>query len=140
MLMEITETPLLPVGQYPATVKSIELDKGDYGEQLKWTFTVLAPAKFAGALLSAWSSTSTSNKGKTCRWAAACTGSPVVVGDQLDTADLIGQRVDLIVIEKPGKDGVFNKVEDLKIHVKKVRPAAPAVEEVSDAVEAFLSE
>jgi len=141
MLMQITESKIIPPGSYVASVKSIAPDRGDYGEQLAWVFTLLSPAALAGAEVKAWSSTSTSTKGKAAIWAGACLGRPLTSADELDTDDLTGKRVLVNIVEKVSDDGtVFSKVDGLRLYKPKTRPAPVVEVEDPDNPDPFVAE
>jgi hypothetical protein len=62
----------LPTGEYRVELTAIELSSGQYGEQLKWTFSV--PDK--GRNLVAYSTFSPSLASKCMRWAGALLDAP----------------------------------------------------------------
>ena len=80
-------TDPLPTGEYRVELTAIELEDGNYGEQLKWTFSVLD----AGRNLVAYSSLSPRLGSKCMRWASALMGRAIQLGEQVDFESLVGK-------------------------------------------------
>jgi hypothetical protein len=100
----------LPTGEYRVELTAIELSSGQYGEQLKWTFSV--PDK--GRNLVAYSSLSASLASKCMRWAGALLNRPVQAGEQVDFEALVGKTAVAVVLRKRKEDGSeYNAVDDL---------------------------
>ena len=100
----------LPTGEYRVELTAIELSNGQYGEQLKWTFSV--PDK--GRNLVAYSSYSASLASKCMRWAGALLGRPIQAGEQVDFEALVGKTAVAVVVKKRKDDGTeYNAVDDL---------------------------
>jgi hypothetical protein len=103
-------TDPLPTGEYRVELTAIELEDGNYGEQLKWTFSVLD----AGRSLVAYSSLSASLASKCMRWAGALLNRPVQAGEQVDFEALVGKTAVAVVLRKRKEDGTeYNAVDDL---------------------------
>ena len=103
-------TEPLPTGEYRVELTAIELAKGQYGEQLRWSFSVLEK----GRTLVAYSSLSPSLASKCMRWASALLGRPLQAGEQVDFEALIGKRAVATVVRKRKEDGTeYNAIEDL---------------------------
>jgi hypothetical protein len=103
-------TEPLPTGEYRVELTAIELSNGQYGEQLKWTFSVLEK----GRNLVAYSSLSPSLASKCMRWAGALLGRPIQAGEQVDFEALVGKTAVAVVVKQRKDDGrEFNKVDDL---------------------------
>jgi hypothetical protein len=103
-------TEPLPTGEYKVELTAIELEDGNYGEQLKWTFSV--PDK--GRNLVAYSSLSASLASKCMRWAGALLGRPIQPKEQVDFEALVGKTAIAVVVKQRKDDGrEFNKVDDL---------------------------
>ena len=99
-----------PTGEYRVELTAIELSNGQYGEQLRWTFSVLEK----GRHLVAYSSLSPSLASKCMRWAAALLGRPIQAGEQVDFDALIGKTAIATVVRKRKDDGSeYNAIEDL---------------------------
>jgi hypothetical protein len=100
----------LPTGEYRVELTAIELSSGQYGEQLKWTFSV--PDK--GRNLVAYSTLSASLASKCMRWAGALLGRPIQPKEQVDFEALVGKTAIAVVVKQRKDDGrEFNKVDDL---------------------------
>jgi hypothetical protein len=103
-------TEPLPTGEYRVELTAIELEDGNYGEQLKWTFRV--PDK--GRNLVAYSSLSASLASKCMRWAGALLGRPIQPSEQVDFEALVGKTAIAVVVKQRKENGQeFNKVDDL---------------------------
>ena len=115
MILPRTTYDALEPGEYVATVQRIEEQDGQYGLQLKWTFSLDAPgADYDGRHVLAWCSPSFTAKAKLGRWARALLGSQVDDIDELDTQLLIGQPCRLVLSSGVGTDGTErNKVTEV---------------------------
>ena len=100
----------IPTGEYRVELTAIELSTGQYGDQLKWTFSVLDK----GRNLVAYSSFSASLASKCMRWAGALLGRPIQPSEQVDFEALVGKTATAVVVKQRKDDGrEFNKVDDL---------------------------
>ena len=100
----------LPTGDYRVELTAIELEDGNYGEQLKWTFSVLDK----GRSLVAYSSLSASLASKCMRWAGALLGRPIRAGEQVDFEALVGKTALAVVVRKRKDDGrEINAIDEL---------------------------
>ena len=119
MKIDTTEIVVLPTGEYVAEVEEIEEVEGNYGPQLKWTFRVLNSKDHKDCTVLGWTSTSPSTKGRLVNWVSACYGRRIRGGETIDTHDLIGKRVSLVLtVEENGDGAEFNKIQSLKPHKK----------------------
>jgi len=103
---------VLPTGDYPAEIESIELTDGQFGQQLKFTFSLIGkPQSLWG-----WASASFTTKSKLYAWTrAAFGGRPIPPNYTLDTDDLIGKPVVLTVVVSTKDDGAeYNKIENVR--------------------------
>lgn len=125
--MKITtvENVVIPTGEYLARVLELEHEQGNFGPQFKWRFEVRKPDEYTGKELVGWTSTSPSLKGKFVKWAMACFGRAFEAGESIDTDELVGSKVTLVVTVKESDDGgEYNKVESIKACKKVSKPAA----------------
>lgn len=120
-VIEWKETTGLEPGYYPAQVKTMEDASGDFGPQIKFTFSILDPdnrprTKESGDLLEQWGwcSQKWGPKTKLLEWAkvllkAKCPG----INEPIDTDLLLGKRCDLEIVEKDGPNGTVSRVGKL---------------------------
>lgn len=127
MILPRTTYDALEPGEYVATVQRIEEQDGQYGLQLKWTFSLDAPgADYDGRHVLAWCSPSFTAKAKLGRWARALLGSQVDDIDELDTQLLIGQPCRLVLSSGLGTDGTErNKVTEVLAPRRAPAPFVP---------------
>ena len=127
MILPRTTYDALEPGEYVATVQRIEEQDGQYGLQLKWTFSLDAPgADYDGRHVLAWCSPSFTAKAKLGRWARALLGSQVDDIDELDTQLLIGQPCRLVLSSGVGTDGTErNKVTEVLAPRRAAAPFVP---------------
>jgi len=115
--IEQTVYEVLPTGDYPASIGRIELEDGQYGQQLKFSFDLLVE-EYADRTLLGWASAKFSTKSKLYGWTrAALGGQPIDPAYVLDTDDLIGKKVLLTVLVKQKDDGSgieFNKIDSVR--------------------------
>lgn len=112
----------VPMGKYPATVAAFEMVEDKFnegGQRIRWSFDLGEVETLEGEVkpveLTAWTSTKVSNSksyGPSNLWRLA-EAAGLDPSQGVDTDDLIGRKVVLIVIEEPRKDGagIFSKVE-----------------------------
>ena len=114
MIIEQTQYELLPVGEYPAVIVEATPDEGQFGPQIKFVFNV-AGGQYDGCVLSAWTSQKFSSKSKLYQWTRAAFGRDIPKTYNLDTDELLGRHVNLVVTIQQKDDGTeFNKVETLR--------------------------
>lgn len=103
---------LIPVGEYPAEIIQVDLETGQYGQQLKFSFSLDGKNQ----TLWGWASASFTTKSKLYAWTrAAFGGRPVPPNYNLDTDHLIGRKVLLTVIIARKDDGQeYNKISDVR--------------------------
>ena len=95
----------LKMGEYDAEVLDIETEDGQFGEQLKFAFSLDNEDK----TLHGWCSFKYSDKTKLYAWTKAILGS---APDEFSSAALIGKRCVLAVVQKVKDDGAtFNRIE-----------------------------
>lgn len=110
-----TTYDVLKKGVYPARVKSVDEDDGQFGPQFKWIFTITA-GRSKGTTIFGWSSQVLSPKSKLRAWAEAILPNENfdAPGFVLDTDDLVEGDCQLVLGVTAGNDGVDrNKVESL---------------------------
>lgn len=102
----------IPTGDYPAEIEAVELTDGQFGQQLKFTFTLDGKNQS----LWGWASASFTTKSKLYAWTrAAFGGKPIPPNYNLDTDHLIGKKVLLTVVVARKDDGSeFNKIQDVR--------------------------
>ena len=102
----------IPTGDYPAEIEAVELTDGQFGQQLKFTFTLDGKNQS----LWGWASASFTTKSKLYTWTrAAFGGKPIPPNYNLDTDHLIGKKVLLTVVTARKDDGSeFNKITDVR--------------------------
>ena len=103
---------VIPTGDYPATIEAIELTDGQFGQQLKFSFSLDGKNQ----TLWGWASASFTPKSKLYSWTrAAMGGRPIPLNYNLDTDHLIGKQVLLTVVISRKEDGAeFNKISDVR--------------------------
>ncbi|BCW96982.1 MAG: hypothetical protein WHS44_05565 [Fimbriimonadales bacterium] len=105
-----SESSPIPTGEYRVELTGIELVDGQFGRQLRWTFSVLE----MGKTLSAYSTVSSSLNAKCMRWASALLGRSIKAGESVNFDALVGQTATATVVRKRKEDGSeFNAIEDL---------------------------
>lgn len=119
----------LPTGDYSAEISRVELEEGQFGQQLKFSFDLLGEKE--GRTLLGWASCRFSPKSKLYGWTrAAFGGGPIDRGYNLNTDDLIGRKVTLTVLASSRDDGTeFNKIDAVKTY-RNGQAAAAAVPSV----------
>lgn len=101
---------LLETGEYPAEITEIALENGQFGEQLKFTFEL-----DNGRSMWGWASAKFSTKSKLYAWTRAILNRDIPPSYMLDTDDLLGKRVKVIITQEEREDGrEFNKITRLK--------------------------
>lgn len=116
------EYEVLPTADYLAQVVNEDEETGFYGQQLKLTFEIVAPKKYAGKQRVAWCALkliSGSKKSKLLSWAEAIYNRPIMDGEEVDTESLIGRQVVITLVSEARDDGTaYNKVTALKPYNK----------------------
>jgi len=116
--MTLRET--LEAGQYPAHVTAIEMEAGQYGEQFRWTFTLMGSDERE---LGAWSSATFSPSSKFCAWATVLLGH---TPKNLDTDELLNKPCVLDVTKHVSDKGAeYNKVRALLPAQEGMQPRPP---------------
>lgn len=113
MILVVTKPELLEADVYPVRLDAVEPTQGQFGEQLRWRFTV-TEGKHKGATLTAWSNLSAAVNSKTLRWAAMLAGKQFAAGDALHLDQLVGRQARAVVEVRTASDGrQYNRVSDL---------------------------
>ena len=114
--IEQTQYVLLPVGEYPAQITTVEPDDGQFGPQVKFTFTIL-DGDYKDQTLLGWASAKFNNKTKLYDWTRAVFDRPIPYDYNFRSDDLVGQKVSLTVIVKRKDDGTeFNRIEAVRTY------------------------
>ncbi len=105
---------VVPTGDYPAEIDQIDLEQGQFGEQLKFTFRLLN--REDGKTMWGWASASFTPKSKLYAWTRAAMGGQTIPPSyNLNTDHLIGKRVLLTVVISRKDDGAeYNKIQDVR--------------------------
>lgn len=97
-------------GRYPAVLIAIEQQHMAYGDALKWIFSIKGHDREQWG----WSGTKISPTTKPGQWASACLGRPLSVGESVNSANLIGAEVVLVISRYLDDDGTErNKIMDV---------------------------
>lgn len=115
MKIKRTEFVVLDPDTYDAVVSDVEVEEGEFGQQLKWKLA-LTDADGHPRELWAWCSPKLSRKSKLYGWASAILfGGRGVPDDyeEFDTASVVGRPCRVTVALKSGDRGDYNKVETL---------------------------
>jgi hypothetical protein len=111
--MKLRVAPLLAMfkeGIYPAVVEKLEVDRGNYGEYLRWTFAVghqRGIVSFTGL-----TSTTFNMRSKLFKWASAVLGRTFEDHEELDTDTLLIKACRVyLVIKELDEGGSLNQVE-----------------------------
>jgi hypothetical protein len=126
--IELRHIDVIPAGEYPAKITNIEKDDGRFGEQLKFTFNLQPGDNGERRELIGWTSYVFSTRSKLYKWvrAALFDGGQIPRGYVLDTDDLLGKPVILVVTKKLSEEGdEFNKVDDVLPYRQQEPPPEP---------------
>lgn len=116
-----TTYEIIPTGDYPAMIESIDDSDGMFGPQACWTFAIDG-GEHQGSKVKAWTSAKFSPKSRLYQWTqAAFGGADIPPTYDFNSDDLVGRKVtiSLVVKVKPEDGTEFSKVET----VRKWRPA-----------------
>ena len=112
--IEQTQHVLLPVGEYSAQITEVEPDDGQFGPQVKFTFTIL-DEDYRDLTLLGWTSAKFNNKTKLYEWTREAFGNPIPKDYNFRSDDLVGRDVSLTVIVRRKDDGSeFNRIEAVR--------------------------
>jgi hypothetical protein len=101
---------IIPEGTYPAIIQSLEQVEGQFGTQVKFTFSVLDLDEEVN--LTGWCSINYSEKSKLFAWTKGALGDGFDPQADFEAAPLIGRRVLINVSQRMSATGtVFNKIE-----------------------------
>jgi hypothetical protein len=123
----------IPTGKYPAKVMEIEQVEGQFGPQLKFKFEIPNVEGEKRELIS-WASMKFSPQSKLYAWtqAAVFSGGSVPREYTFNSDDMVGRKVNLVVIEKEGKNGnAFSQIENV-LPFSKPAPTPPPPDEGED--------
>lgn len=109
-----TNVELLPIGKYVARIDNIVLQpEGIYGPQLLWRFVIQGDHE--GTVVPGWTEPTYSPKSKLYHWDRAAKGGIQIPRDQEFSSDeIVGNIVVVFVTQQSGKNGIYNRVEDLQ--------------------------
>lgn len=112
------EFETIPTGEYLAQVTDIEAEEGNFGPQFKFVFEILKPKAHEGRVKLGWCSqklTTGSKTSKMWKWVEAIFNRPIQPNEQIDTDDLIGRKVVLVLVAEQGDNGdEISKITSLK--------------------------
>lgn len=118
MGITITQTAgtVIPTGEYPAKIVSIEETTGQFGPQLKVKFMLSGAPDIDGTTTSAWYGQTFSPKSKLFALAVAAFGGRAIPATyNFNSDDLLNRSVRVVVVEKQKPDGsTFSKVDSVK--------------------------
>ena len=86
----------IPEGMYKAKLENVEVDDGQYGEQIVWTFRPLKK-KYKKNSLKMWSDVEASPKNKTGKCMKALGHRKIKKDGEFDIEKLVGRKCTLIV-------------------------------------------
>jgi hypothetical protein len=130
-------------GVYAATIKDIEKVTGEFGDQLRFTFTI---DEIPDEEPWAWCSYKLGTQTKLWKWFTALKGRPPTIGERLAPRDLVGCRCQLVIGPKKSKGGdeVLGVTDILRAKGTKAAPQPPPPEEAltatADAPECWCGE
>ncbi len=117
---EKQEFEVIPTGEYLAAFTDYEEETGQYGEQIKITWEIEKPAKYAGKKRLDWCNKKLSKGAKTSKlWnrVEALMNRPIEIGEDVDLDSLIGRDVVLVIVEETKDDGTPNaKIASVKAY------------------------
>ena len=125
--LELRHFDVIPAGEYPAKITNVEKDDGQFGEQLRFTFSLQPNKDGERRELIGWTSFVFSNRSKLFKWVRSVLfdGGQIPRDYVLETDDLIGRPAVLVVIKKLSDDGEeFNKIVDV-LPYRQQPPAEP---------------
>lgn len=108
MKMTYTEASyeVIEAGVYPGKLKEISEGSGEYGDFLRFEWTVLDDdGAETDTAISGLCNPLLNSRSKLGAWAQAHLGEDLSVGQELDLDNLIGKKVMLTVSVEPRKDG-----------------------------------
>jgi hypothetical protein len=133
-----SEYQALATGEYLAQVTDIEDADGTYGPQFKFTFELLAPKAVEGKHKMGWCSQKLTSGGiktsKLWTWTEALFNRKIVVGEDLDTLNLIGRKCVLVIVNTIVDGDEMDKITGMKPY-KKQEPFVLGEFEVGEKVD-----
>jgi len=111
-------------GVYAATIKEIEKVTGEFGDQLRFTFTI---DDLPDEEPWAWCSYKLGTQTKLWRWFTALKGRAPTIGEKVSPRDLVGCRCQLVIGPKKSKSGdeVLGVTDLLRAKATKAAPQPP---------------
>ena len=92
MKVKYTETKAIPEGFYRARVDALEKADSQFGDSIKWTFTILDPQKYANSNVTAMCSFKVSPKSKLFAWLQAFGIIMGADGEEFEMDSLLGKQ------------------------------------------------
>jgi hypothetical protein len=119
-------------GIYSATIKEIEKVTGEFGDQLRFTFTI---DDVPDCEPWAWCSYKLGSQTKLWKWFTALKGRAPTIGEKVAPRDLVGCRCQLIIGPKKSKSGdeVLGVTDLLRAKGTKAPPQPPPPEDTLTA-------
>ena len=121
-------------GVYAATITEVIKEDGDFGEQIRFTFSLDG----SESTLLAWASAKLSNKSKLGQWVTGILGE---MPERLDIQTLVGRSVNILVNVVTKEDGSkTNRVENVTMPKQtskpkpKPQPIEPPAEEEMERI------
>lgn len=142
--IKYTEQKAVPEGFYVARLDGLESVTNQFGDSVKWTFTIQAPQDYVGVQVTAMSSTKVSPKSKMFGWLQAF-GVILNPDEEFDIETLLGKVCRIRVKNREKKtsvDGkervtVFSNVDAIAAYVPSAQKTAPSAAAASAQQEEF---
>ena len=127
----------IPTGEYLGECIDWSPETGQYGDQIKLIFEIVAPKAYEGKQRFGWCSkklTTGNRTSKLWKWTEALYNRALAIGEQVDLDNLLHRRCILVIVEEPRKvsadddePGTIAKIMALKPYKKQEpMPAASA--------------
>jgi len=97
--IKYTEQKAVPEGYYVARLDGLEPVTNQFGDSVKWTFTIQAPQEFVGTQVTGMSSTKVSPKSKMFAWLQAF-GVVLNPDEEFDIETLLGKMCQIRTVNK----------------------------------------
>lgn len=133
--IKYTEQKPVPEGYYVARLDGLEPVTNQFGDSVKWTFTIQAPADFVGTQVTGMSSTKVSPKSKMFAWLQAF-GVVLNPDDEFDVETLLGKLCQVRIVNKSKttvKDGreqstTFSNVDAIAAYIPQQNVVSSSVQ------------
>ena len=120
---------LLPVGEYPAVIDSVEIVDTRYGEKVLLMFRL--QGQYEGRVVPGWVNVTFHPKSKLHSYTrTALGGAPIPREKSFEGDEIIGKQVIACVKQIDGEDGVYNAVVDVMSY-KPQDPDSPSEEDIA---------